>query len=174
MVGKKPRSNATTLIAIVFIGGGIIGVITGLWSEWQTVLRAGITPTWQGLILSVFTLVFALTVWLGIELWGGNRRAYKWAKLVFILQIPKFTFAGIGYYFYTALALFFSVEVDSAARANFNFQFGSEIRFLIWPGHFVMGANLAAIALFIALVKTDPDKQSREAPPGKPGFGLIG
>ena len=139
--------------------GGIAGIAVSLWVE------AGTYALSRLAFISLFFLAFSWCVWVGIDLWRGKPRGYKWAKVLFILQIPNISFPGFAYQFYAGLMLCLSFSREAASMLNIEFQLGSSIKTLISSKieDLVVGVNLVAIAALIYLIKVSPQRIPLEA-----------
>jgi hypothetical protein len=168
MPDEKPR-GPVKFIAVILTLGGIAGVFTVFWSQWQVFEKTGFGSWKPALLMSVIAIVFAFTGWVGVELWTGRPRAYEWAKLALLLQIPQVSLAAFSYHFYTALAVYLSLQQGTESKLGFSFEVGSELSFLISSevDDVVIGVNLIAVALLIYLIwaKRKPQVPTPLPPP---------
>ena len=151
--------------------GGILG-IKGFFKLYKVFAetRAKLPPR-AALITSLFFLfllalglaLFSWSAWTGLELWRGTPQAYKWARTIFILQIPVMALPGFDYGFCTGVKLWFALNLSHPGRVDFELDFATEsvIHLNIRLGKYkvkqlVLGANLPAVAGLIGLIKIWP------------------
>jgi hypothetical protein len=138
------------LIAALLIVGGAAGIAVVLWTE----AAAYTLP--HLLFLALAMLLFCSSVWVGIDLWRGKPKSYKWAQLLFVLQIPNIGFHGFAYQFYVGLVLDLSFSREAASNLNLEFEVASRLNFQVWPemSNLIFGVNLIAITALIYLIMT--------------------
>jgi hypothetical protein len=108
-------------------------------------------------LVVAFLLLFIWSVIAGIRLWRGEPKGWRWATILFALQVPVLTVPGLSYEFYTGLALKIvggdvATNVGLDFGANANFYLGTEITGLVY------GVNLVAVAALIHLLRSRPNK----------------
>jgi hypothetical protein len=155
--GRTSRTGIK-LIALLLILGGGAGLTIALWADAISTSTVHI-----GFIASAVVL-FAWSIWAGIDLWKGTRRGYIASKVLFALQIPFVTFPGFAYQFYIGSILSLSFNNTPPAKLGFDFQLGSAINFQLSSEieNFVLGVNLIAVVALIYLMRlsrqsTGPD-----------------
>jgi len=110
----------------------------------------------------VSTLLFAASIFGGIELWRGRPRGFKFAKILFALQIPIFTVLRFTYEFST----FFSLRIMIGnTNRTIGADIGSSGNFQVWdhPVGFMAGINLIAVAVIVYLYTISQSANSRPA-----------
>lgn len=149
----------TKLISLLLIVGGIAGAVGSAWTVFSQEAKPWMTVALQAL----FILIFLFSTWTGLDLWRAKPRAYKWAKILFFLQIPNISTSGFVYQFYTALMFGLGFTREAEAKLGLEFQLGSAIVFFI-PGKegLILGVNLIAIAALVYLAKVSRDKRTLE------------
>jgi len=159
-MSKGSVGAGVRLIAAFLIVGGIAGIAVVLWTE------AGAQILSHQIFLGFAILIFGSSVWAGIDLWKGKPRSYKWAQVLFLLQIPNISFHGFAFQFYLALVLGLSFSREAASKLNFEFELGSSLNFQISPEieNLVLGVNLIAIAALIYLIKKDRERVALDEP----------
>jgi hypothetical protein len=170
-MSKSRMGAGIKFLSLLLIVGGAAGVLEGLWGDVQTLRQTGLRPSSNLSIIAVFILLFGWCVWVGVALWRGKPHGYKWAKVLFAVQIPivtvpGFTFSG----FYTGLALHLMLSRDPP-NLRFNFHLQSAIHFLISGEieNVLVGVNLVAVLALIYLFRvTSPDYGRK-----RDNFGLI-
>src|SRR5215510_9955776 len=116
-VRHRSGGNWIKLLSLMLIVGGIYGVIFAIWFVVQT-LRQGnaIVPAGFGLL---FIAVFVWSALKGRDLWKGRPAGYKWAKILFAVQIPLISVPGLSYWFYTGLTVWLMVQYGSSPSPGF-------------------------------------------------------
>jgi hypothetical protein len=153
------RHNVTVkLLSLLLSVGGIVGVVISLWAELTQFMQAGARPSVQTAIIGVFAFVFGLSTWIGVDLWKGKERAYKWAKILFAAQVPQISLPGFAYHFYSSLVLFLTYRRQTDSKVGLNFELGSAIALWVSPDieNVVLGVNLVALVALIRLIKAEP------------------
>jgi hypothetical protein len=147
------QAKSAKLLAVMLAIGGVLGIGLAIWMGYQFV-----PVHWIYIVLVVaFLLLFIWSVIAGIRLWRGEPKGWKWATILFALQVPVLTVPGLSYEFYTGLALKIvggdvETNVGLDFGANANFYLGTEITGLVY------GVNLVAVAALIYLVRSRPNK----------------
>ncbi len=141
------------LIAAFEIIGGVIGIVMGVMPLFK--LEGVQGPTGEVVayfaICLGFALLYALSLYAGIELWKEKRVGYKLSIFSQALQVPMFASSYVIYNFFSAISL--SVLIS---------ELGPSIKFLIGNSFslgfvrpdvpFAFGINLVALAILIYLV----------------------
>lgn len=150
---KMNRRNAEAslkAVALLLLVGGVAGVAIGIWTAIK-VIREG-SSNGVLAVIGCIVLAFGLCVWTGTELWQKKRRAYRWAQILLLAQIPDLSFPGFAYQFYTGLTLCLAWMRETSSTVGFQFELGSAINFRISSEveNFVLGVNIVAIlALYL-------------------------
>src|SRR6476646_3998786 len=95
---------AARLISSFLVVGGLLGFV-GTYVLVVHAIRQYQDVQVMSTIVSV--VLFAASIFSGIELWRGNSRGFRFAGILFALQIPVFTVARFTYEF----SAFFSVRI---------------------------------------------------------------
>ena len=85
----------------VLIAGAILGILASV------SLAIGFTHQhrpYPSIVPVVSIAVFAWGMLKGIDLWRGKPAGYRWARILFALQIPAFSVAGFSYEFSTGVS----------------------------------------------------------------------
>lgn len=94
--------------------------------------------------------IFSLCAWVGFELWKQKPRAFTWAKVLLIAQIPYCNFPFLVYKFYTGAAIDLGITRQPDTTMNFQLRVGSGFSFGYQSDVFVFGINLVApVALYL-------------------------
>jgi len=155
------HAKSARLLAIMLVVGGVLGVGIAFWMGYQFV-----RVHWVYLVLVVaFLLLFIWCVSAGIRLWRGDPKGWKWATILFAMQVPVVTVPGLSYEFYTGLALkIVGGDVDSNIGfnlgANANFYLSTDVKGLVY------GVNLVALAAVIYLLRGRARKEMQPTAQG--------
>jgi hypothetical protein len=94
-------TKTARLLAALLVVGGVLGVGLAFWMGYRFV-----QVHWVYILLvAAFLALFVWCVMAGVRLWRGEAKGWKWATILFALQIPVLTVPGLTYEFYTGLAL---------------------------------------------------------------------
>jgi hypothetical protein len=110
----------------------------------------------NGMIVPALSIaVFGWCVFQGVQLWRGKPSAYKWAKILFAMQIPGFCVSRLTYEFSTGISA--RIMLGNSNR-RFGADIGSSLNFLISPEPlgWMLGINLVAIAALAYLLEKSP------------------
>ena len=137
----------TRSIGVLTFGGSVIGCalmafyIFGLWPNLLAMT-----------ILSLFAMLFAYGVYLGVQILRGTDKSLEYAIPFWIVQIPIFTSSYISFNFNTGGAVWLSINADgiirffpfvgSYATLNFGVQDTTSA-----------GVNLLAVAVVFLLLR---------------------
>lgn len=115
------------LVASLLIAGGIIGVLY--------TVAIGVQVVVQQPFFAIFAVIsIAVYVWSGLkgsDLWRGKPQGYKWAKILFALQIPVICVPGLLYEFNTPLHL--NIMFGHVGNAVMFGQTGAIVEFAFGP-----------------------------------------
>jgi len=150
---KQKRRIVTKLLALMLCLGGLVGIGICLWTYIQIFAQAGMKFSSTAALFGVFIVIFGWSAWVGVELWQDKPQAYKWAKILFLLQIPTISVPHFAYQFYTALMLGLEFNRDND-KIGLDFQIASSIDFRIARDidNIILGVNLIAVAALVYLV----------------------
>ena len=148
------RSIGLRAISILLILGGIAGIAVALWTEANTVILSHM------IFLACAFLVFGWSIWVGFDLWKGKPQSYKWAQVLFLMQIPSVSFHGFSYQFYLGLVFSLSFTRETASKLNVEFELGSLLNFQVSAGieTLIVGVNVIAVAALIYLFRISPQR----------------
>jgi len=134
-------------LAVLLMLGGILGIGLSVYMGMRMLRIHWV----YGVLVAAFLLVFVWSGLSGLRLWRGERRGWKWATILFALQIPILTLPGLSYEYYTGIAIpVMGGHVDKwltfsvGAEANFYL----DTRITDW----VYGVNVFALAATVYLL----------------------
>ena len=136
-------------LAVFLIAGGLLGIL-------ESVLK-GVHFSQQNqtirLISSILSAaLFAWGIPVGIGLWQGTLAGFKWAKLLFALQVPVFSLVHVSY----ELSTFLSFRVmlgDTNHYLGGNIGSSSNIYLSADPTGVIFGVNIVAVLALLYLMK---------------------
>jgi hypothetical protein len=162
-VDKVTVSWGLRILACLLMVGGALGIGITFFLAYQF-----LRTHWISLVfIAPLMALFAWSALTGFRLWRGERRGWKWATILFAMQIPVLTVPGLAYEYYTGLAIkLIGGKVDTSFAlglgANARFYLDTRITDLVY------GVNLFAVGAVIYLVMNRP---SRPAQPVASGEG---
>lgn len=138
------------IIGFLLVAGGLLGILGSV--------QMGLHSAQQHESLRVISAIIgiALFVWgilAGVELWRARPRGFKWAKILFALQVPTFSAAHFVYEFSTL----FSLRVMIGNTNHYiGGNIGSSCNIYLLPQSlgFMLGINIVAVAVFLYLIRT--------------------
>jgi hypothetical protein len=142
----QPRNGVRVAAALLF-AGGLVGTcifvtveVSALRNHWPLVFVA-----LPGIGLFVWSTI------VGLRLWRGVPGSAKWAKVLFMLQIPVMSVSGSNYEFFTGLA---ARLLHGPGGTKIEFRIGASLstEFATDSTRFVVGVNLVAICAFLYLL----------------------
>jgi hypothetical protein len=157
----SPNAGERTL-ALLLMVGGVLGVGISIFTAPQFLRMHWI----YGVLIAGALFVFVWSALTGYRLWRGEVRGWKWAAILFALQIPILTVPGFSYEYYTGVALqIMGGHVDK----TFTFSLGSNANLYLDTRIVDLryGVNLFAIGATIFLLLRRPNYRlhsTRDAP----------
>ena len=110
-----------------------------------------------GVLVAALLGLFVWSVIAGIRLWRGEPKGWKWATILFALQIPIFTVPGLSYEFYTGLSLKV-VGGDTTGNLGLNFGAYADFHLSTQVDGLIYGVNVVALIALIYLLMNRPGK----------------
>lgn len=142
-------------LAAVLMAGGLLGAVIFLYVLGNVIVHLDLhTHPLEWISLTIVAFLFALFVWsaiVGVRLWRRESRGWKWATILFAMQIPVLTVSGLHYEYHTGIAL---DVIGGHVADRFAAQFGSQGSILLTPGStdLIYGVNLFAVAAVVYLL----------------------
>jgi len=166
---KKPKAPLSHMVAgLILFAGGLYGIVVpcalAVAYHNEFPLSMMFPP-----IVFVYLLVFAYCIWIGYRLFmDDNAKALKWAKFLFLAQVPNVTIPGFTYQFQT---LGVAMKMSLRPGLSPSFFFGSNISVYISSAiqSVVVGINVVALLVLLWIQR----KASPVARPKSSGFGLA-
>jgi hypothetical protein len=135
------------VLAVVMIIGAVLGIGLSLLMAYRFVPVHWV----YGVLVAAFLLLFAWSGVTGLRLWGGDARGWKWAVILFAMQIPVLTIPGLSYEYFTGIAL---KLMGGNTTQTFTFSLGANASFYLDTAitDLVYGVNLFAVGAVIYLL----------------------
>jgi hypothetical protein len=139
----------TRLISLLLIAGGILGAMSAVFLIQGSVQH---DQPYGPIVPAISIVVFCWSIFQGIQLWRGKPSGYKWAKILFAMQIPGFCVSRLTYEFSTGISA--RIMFGNSIR-RFGADIGSSLNSLISPEPlgWMLGINLVAVAALAYLLK---------------------
>jgi hypothetical protein len=154
------------IIAVFLVAGGLLGILSLVMMYFHLAQQHQSLPV----VSSVVSLaLFAWGMLTGVGLWRATPRGFKWATILFALQVPVFHVARMTYEFSTGFS--FRVMIGNTNR-YIGGDIGSSLNIALSPQslEFMFGINIIAVMALVYLIR-----ESRPAPTGVPkGAQLVG
>jgi hypothetical protein len=136
------------IVSVVLGLGGLAGIIASA----EMALHLAHEGRAGHVVVPVISIpLFAWCVIKAVDLWRGRAAGYRWAKLLFLLQIPAFCLSRLTYEFSTALSA--RILVGHSDRL-FGANIGSSLNLLVSrePMGWLIGINVVALLAFLYLL----------------------
>ena len=154
MNGKTKNSvrYGARIISFLLIVGGILGILAAV------SLAIGFTHQHRPyrVIVPVASIgVFAWGMLKGIDLWRGKPTGYRWARILFALQIPAISVARFSYEFSTGVS---GRILFGHSNRRFGADIGSSLNLLVSPDPqgWMLGINIVPLIVLVYLLKISP------------------
>jgi hypothetical protein len=141
--------KAARVIAFFLIAGGVLGILSPVMTGFRFAQPQG-SPRVISALISV--ALFAWSIVTGAALWRATPRGFKWAKILFALQIPVFSVARLTYEFST----FFSSRLMVGETSHYvGGNIGSSSNIYVFPqsSGFMFGINVIAVIALLYLIR---------------------
>jgi hypothetical protein len=137
------------IVAFFLAAGGSLGLLGSLLAVYHSVQRHQL-PAGMFAILS--TALFAWCLPAGIALWRTRPTAFKWAILLFGIQVPVFSIARFTYEFSTFFSL--RVMIGNTTR-HIGGDVGSSSNLNLLPRSLdpLFGINIVAVLILLYLIR---------------------
>ena len=162
---KGNVKHGARIIAVFLVLGGLLGILN------LVMMHLHLAQLYQSLpVISsvVSATLFAWGILTGVLLWRATPGGFKWAKILFALQVPVFHVARLTYEFSTGFS--FRVMIGNTNR-YIGGDIGSSLNFALSPQSlgFMFGINIIAVMALVYLIR-----ESRPASTGVPkGAQLV-
>ena len=100
-MAANTTSSGSRFLALVLMVGGVLGIGVAC----VFALRFLRVHWIYGLLVAAFLWLFVWSALTGYRLWRNEARGWKWALILFAMQIPVLTVPGLSYEYYTGIAL---------------------------------------------------------------------
>jgi hypothetical protein len=144
-------------LALLLVAGGAVGIAVAIFLVVQAWHQSWITVSFAVALSGMFLW----TAFFGMRLWRHETRGIKWARILFALQIPVLSIAGVTYQYYTGLALNVGLR-DLVPHVNSNFGASASLQWQPNSAPRIVGVNVIAIIAFVYLLRYKPSLPKRE------------
>jgi hypothetical protein len=137
------------IIAFFLVGGGLLGILSSVLMGFHF---AHLHQSPRVISAIVSTALFAWGILTGVALWRGTPPGFKWAKILFALQVPVFCVARLTYEFST----FFSFRVMVGNTNHYiGGNIGSSSNIYVSPESqgLMFGVNIVAFIALMYLIR---------------------
>ena len=136
------------VIAFLLIAGGILGMILAV-QLFRYFFHQH--QTYRTIVPTLSLVVFGWVGLKGIDLWLGKPSGFKWATILFALQIPTFSISRLSYEFSTGIS---ARMLFGHSNRQFGANIGSSLNFLISPEPqgWMFGINFVAVIVLVYLL----------------------
>jgi hypothetical protein len=152
---EKPNVKwGARFVSFLLIAGGILGILAAI----QMTIHFGHEHRPDRVVVPVISvIVFGWGAIKGIALWRGHPSGYRWAKLLFVLQIPALCVGRLTYEFSTGMS---ARVLFGHSNRRFGADIGSSLNFLISPEPlgWMLGMNLVAVVVVFYLFRVSRHK----------------
>src|SRR5262245_15891744 len=160
--GRGETKYGARIIAFVLLAGGLLGLLGSALAVYHSVQQHRAVDGVSG-ILS--TALFAWCIPTGAALWRRMPEGFKWAKLLFAMQIPVFSVARFSYEFSTFFS--FRLMIGNTTR-HIGGDIGSSSNLNLLPQSlgFLFGINVLAVLILLHLIRSSRVLNARDHRPG--------
>lgn len=147
--GRKNTKYGARIIAFFLLAGGLLGLMGSLLAVYHCAQQQRVAAVLSDI---VSTFLFGWCILAGAALWRTTRSGFKWAKLLFAIQVPVFSVARVSYEFST----FFSLRMmfgNTTHHIGGNIGSSSNLNLLPKSPGFLFGVNIVAVLIFLYLIR---------------------
>jgi hypothetical protein len=146
---RESRHYLARIIAFFLLAGGVLGLLGSLSAVYHSARQHHVLAGMSG-VLS--TALFVWCIPTGAALWRASPSGFKWAKLLFAIQVPVFCIARLSYEFST----FFSFRVligNTTRHIGGNIGSSSNLNLLPQSLGLLFGINVVAVVVLLYLIR---------------------
>jgi hypothetical protein len=159
--GKGETKYGARIIAFFLLAGGLLGILGSALTVYHSVQQQRLLAGVSGMLS---TVLFAWCIVAGVALWRTTPNGFKWAKLLFAMQVPVFSIARFSYEFSTFFS--FRLMIGNAAR-HIGGDIGSSSNLNLLPQSlgFLFGINIFAVLILLYLIRPSRVLNARDHHP---------
>lgn len=145
--GRGGVRYGARFVSFLMIAGAMLGILS---SVFLAPRLAQEHRPYRVAVAVVSVAVFAWAAVKGIDLWRGKPGGYRWAKVLFALQIPAVSVARFSYEFSTGMS---ARVMFGHSNRRFGADIGSSLNLLISPEPqgWMLGINIVAVIVVVYL-----------------------
>lgn len=147
--GSGGTKYGARVIALILLAGGLLGLLGSALSVYHSFPQHRTAAGVSGVIS---TALFAWCIPIGVALWRTTPSEFKWAKLLFVMQVPVFTIARFSYEFSTFFSFRFMIG-NTTHSIGGNIGSSSNLNWLPQSVGFLFGVNIAAALILPYLIR---------------------
>src|SRR6516164_9480917 len=140
------------IIAFFLLAGGLLGMLASAMTIYQSFQQHRVVAVVSGMIA---TALFAWCIPIGVALWRTTPKGFKWAKLLFAVQVPVFSIARFSYEFSTFFSFRFMIG-NTTHYIGGNIGSSSNLTWLAQSEGFLFGINVVAVLVLLYLIRLAP------------------
>lgn len=167
--GRGKTKYVARIIAFFLLAGGVLGLLGSFSAVYHSAQRHQVLAGMSG-VLS--TALFAWCIPTGAALSRATPNGFKWAKLLFAIQVPVFCIARFSYEFSTLFS--FRVMIGNTAR-HIGGDIGSSSNLNVLPHSFgfLFGINVAAVLILSYLIRASQVRSWEVSQPAQSMQGIV-
>jgi len=161
--GKGETKYGARIIAFFLLAGGLLGILGSALTVYHSVQQQRLLAGVSGMLS---TVLFAWCIVAGVALWRTTPNGFKWAKLLFGMQVPVFSIARFSYEFSTFFS--FRLMIGNTAR-HIGGDIGSSSNLNLLPQSlgFLFGINIVAVLILLYLIRPSRVLNARDHHPAQ-------
>src|SRR5262245_39501852 len=154
------------IIAFFLLAGGMLGMLGSALTVYHSVQQHWVLAGVSGMLS---TALFAWCIPAGAALWRTTPEGFKWAKLLFAMQVPVLSIARFSYEFSTFFS--FRLMIGNTTR-HIGGDVGSSSNLNLLPQSFgfLFGINIVAVLILLYLIRSSRVLYARDKHPATGGI----
>jgi hypothetical protein len=159
--GSGATKYGARIIALVLLAGGLLGLLGSALSVYHSFQQHRVIVGVSGMIS---TALFAWCIPIGVALWRTTPNGFKWAKLLFAMQVPVFSIARFSYEFSTFFSFRFMIG-NTTRHIGGDIGSSSNLNWLPQSVGFLFGINVVAVLVLLYLIRSSLVLNARDRHP---------
>ena len=148
--GSGTAKYGARVIALILLAGGLLGLLGSALSVHHSFQQHRTVAGVSGIIS---TALFAWCIPIGVALWRTTPNGFKWAKLLFAIQVPVFSIARLSYEFSTFFSFRFMIG-NTTHHLGGNIGSSSNLNWLPQSVDSLFGINIVAVLVLLYLIRS--------------------
>lgn len=155
--GGRATNYGARLIAVMLLAGGLLGLLGSALPVYHSFQQYRVTAAISGILSTAW---FAWCLPAGAALWRTTPTGFRWARLLFAMQVPVFSIARISYEFSTFFSLRFLIG-NTTSHIGGNLGSSSNLHWLPQSVGFLFGINVVAVVVLLYLMRSSVPARRR-------------